>query len=126
MDNILNPEEQEALAITVLKILDNWQVDPQHQVILLGLPEGTRPRALTRHRQGQALPNENEIMQRCQALLSIQSSLDTMFPHNTAMADYWVTTGNSQLGNKSPLQVMLENGLEGMRYVAGHLNNTEM
>jgi hypothetical protein len=41
------------------------------------------------------------------------------------MADYWVTTGNSQLGNKSPLEVMLENGLDGMRYVAGHLNNTE-
>jgi hypothetical protein len=124
MEHILSPEEQEALARTVVNIMDNWKVAPEHQVILLGLPEGTKPRALTRHRQGQALPNETEVLERCQHLLSIQTSLDTMFPHNTAMADYWVTTANSYFNDKSPLEIMLEEGLPGIRLVAGHLNNS--
>ncbi len=125
MNKQLSQDDQIALAKTVTAILDAWKIGPADQVTLLGLPEGTRPRALAKYRVATPFPNEPEITLRIKYLLDIQTSLDTLFPHNTMMANYWVTTGIPYFNDQSPLQMMLNLGLDGIKTVSGHLDGSE-
>jgi len=105
------------LARLVIQILDDWEVEPEDQPKLLGLPDKTRARALNRYRQGDPLPDDAATEQRLSYLLSIQKALQTVLPHNAAMTRYWVTSPNPRFANRSPLDVMLANGLAGMEQV---------
>ena len=51
------------------------------------------------------------------ALLDIQQTLESLFPHNPQLAELWPTTGNKALGNRSPMQVIEEEGLEGVEQI---------
>ena len=90
----LTLEERQALSRTIFRILDNWGIEATDQISLLGLPAETRSRSLKKYTSGTPLPEEQEIHWRISKLLSIQTCLDTVFPHNVAMANYWVTTEN--------------------------------
>lgn len=105
------------LARLVMQILDEWEVEPEDQPKLLGLPDKTRVRALNRYRQGDPLPEDATTEQRLSCLLSIHKALLTVLPHNTAMVRYWVTSPNPRFANRTPLDVMLADGLAGMKQV---------
>ena len=74
-------------------------------------------RALNRYRQGDPLPEDATTEQRLSCLLSIHKALLTVLPHNTAMVRYWVTSPNPRFANRTPLEVMLTDGLAGMKQV---------
>lgn len=117
----LDPHEQQALATMLIRLLDAWGLEPQQQVQLLGLPAKTRLRALARHKAGEPLPDDGSLFQRAQHLQAIDQALHVTFPNNAAMANYWVTTTNTYFGGRTPLEVMLENGDEGIARVRAHL-----
>ncbi|GMR07591.1 MAG: hypothetical protein BMS9Abin26_0594 [Gammaproteobacteria bacterium] len=125
MNKQLSQNDHIALAKAVITILDAWKIGPADQVSLLGLPEGTRPRALAKYRVATPLPDEPDIRLRIKYLLNIQTSLDTLFPHNTMMANYWVTTEIPYFNNQSPLQLMLNLGLDGIKTVSAHLDGSD-
>ena len=110
-------KERAELTRLVMQILDDWKVEADAQIRLLGLPEKTRTRALNRYRQGEPLPDDGTTDRRISCLLSIQRSLQTALPHNAAMAGVWVTSPNPILGNQTPLVVMLSEGLTGMEKI---------
>lgn len=118
--------EQDLVGITrsVMELLSQWYVEPADQVRLLGLPEDTKPRSLARLRTGTPLPHKEEVLRRAQLLLSIANSLDLAFPHNPALANYWVTTESDLLGGRKPLTIMLEEGVEGIERIARYLDNS--
>jgi hypothetical protein len=121
----MEEQNHKDLGLTLLRVLSDWGVEPEHQVILLGLPEGTKPRALQRYRSGEPLPSADDFTQRAHYILAIQNAVDSMYPHNAAAANYWVTTPTYFFGNRSPLEVMLHHGLEGMQRVINHLNGID-
>ncbi len=110
------------LAHTVMLILHDWGVEPSDQVTLLGLPSGTKPRALTRYRQGTALPEDADTGERIAHLVAIHQGLSVMFSYNPQLANLWVTTGSDRFGGASPLDVMLGSGIDGMRRVRDHMD----
>lgn len=119
-------EEQASLASETMQILNDWGIPPDAQVILLGMPDGTKPRSLNRYRSGGApFPDDAERLQRISCILSINKALQTMFPHSGSMADLWVTTCNTYFNDRSPLEIMIEHGLNGMQNVAHHLSNND-
>jgi len=122
MTEHLTHEERQDLSRTIFRILDNWGIDAKDQISLLGLPADTRSRSLAKYTRGTPLPEEQETHWRISKLLTIQTCLDTAFPHNVAMANYWVTTENTSLNNRTPLQVMLERGIEGIDAVVSQLD----
>ena len=126
MDTIHNIEEQRRIDLTrtALEILDEWGIKPDHQVVLLGLPQDTRPRALAKYRKGSALPDEEGILLRIHYLLGIHKAVCSLFPHNHMVGQYWITTPTRSFGGKSPLYIMLRNGISGMQRVQDHLNGT--
>lgn len=112
------------LAQTVLGILQGWDLSPEAQCALLGLPEGTKSRKLNQLRSGTAFPENDAMLLRAHYILSIQNAVESMNPHNAAVGNFWVTTPNAFFNERTPLQVMLERGVDGMEIVVAHLNGT--
>lgn len=112
------------LGRTVLGILNAWGIEAEHQVTLLGLPPETRPRALNRYRSGTPFPDEQDCLLRAHYILSIQNAVESMYPHNASVGHLWVTTPNPMFSEKTPLEIMLLYGVEGMQRLVHHLNGT--
>jgi hypothetical protein len=123
MEEQVDTEHLMELTVVVMRIIDEWGVEPHDQPTLLGLPLGTRPRALQRYRDGSTtLPSDRATLQRLSHLLAIDRAVQRAFPHHGAMGRYWVTTPHHVFGGQTPLQVMLVEGLEGIEQVVDCLN----
>jgi uncharacterized protein (DUF2384 family) len=118
MSNLSNSP---SLLSETLGILDKWRIEHSAQLQLLDLPD-MHPRMLKRVRRGDGNIEEGQgLLQRIRSIFEIHHSLQTMFPHNSDMADYWVTTPNVHLQERSPLDIMLTQGHDGMQTVADQL-----
>jgi len=51
------------------------------------------------------------------ALQDIQQTLDTLFAQTPLLAELWPTTANKAFTNRSPMQVIEEEGMEGLEQV---------
>lgn len=118
----LNPAERDEMLQTLLWVLDQWGLEGDEKVRLLGLPDNTPSRVLQQFRQGKALPDETLFLQHAELILAIYRAISSFFPGNPTMANYWVTTRSSSLGGRAPLEIMLSEGLAGMQYCLDHLN----
>jgi hypothetical protein len=121
IDN-LNHDERVQLSVMIMDVLDNWQVSPNDQISLLGLPESTRPRALKRYHEGTPLPEDPVVWERIAHLAGIADALRTSYPRNHRMAGVWLSRSNSRFGDRTPLAAMLEDGLNGINAVHMHLD----
>jgi len=124
MSSQFSEDDLVQIARSVMSLLHDWEVEPAQQVALLGLPPETKPRELSRYRSGTPFPHDRDLLVRARHLLSISNSLDTAFPHNPMLANFWVTTGNEFFGNRAPLELMLEHGVDGIERVARYLDNS--
>ncbi|MEJ2397175.1 MAG: DUF2384 domain-containing protein [Gammaproteobacteria bacterium] len=118
----INPAERNDLIDTLIWVMRGWGLDNKEQVRLLGFPDGTPARSLQQYRQGKAMPNETVFLQHAELILAIYRAISSFFPGNSTMANYWVTTPSAPFGGRAPLEIMLADGLEGMRYCLDHLN----
>lgn len=123
-NSMSNLNDSPSLLSEALRILDNWRIEHSAQLQLLDLPE-MHPRMLKRMRNGDgSVTEDREQLQRIRSIFEINQVLQTLFPHNGDMADYWVTTPNIQLQERSPLEVMLAHGHEGMQTVSDQLTGS--
>lgn len=122
----LNYEERLRLGPLVMGVLDEWQITDEAQMALLGLPDGTPSRQLTRYRHGSApMPEEADIIERSRHILGIQQALHLIFALNANMPGFWLTNPNNRQFGRAPMEIMLDEGLDGMRRVWGHLDCTQ-
>ena len=117
-EDLLEPEHLGELIAVVLRVLDEWGLDREQQSVLLGFTLGPRRR---RAHQDVPLRADRETLQRLSHLLSIERAVRTAFPHNVAMARYWVTTPHPLFEDRTPLEVMLASGMEGMEQIVSYL-----
>lgn len=118
----LNPAERDELLQSLLGVMQQWGLEGDEKVRLLGLPDNTPSRVLQQYRQGKAFPDETALLERAKLILAIYRAVATFFPGNPAMANYWVTTPSTPFGGRTPLELMLTDGLAGMQYCLDHLN----
>lgn len=109
----LNLQERERLAVIVMGILDDWELENEIKLKLLGLENTAKGRSLTRFRNGTALPEDEGLIERAKSLIGIQQSLHMVFPLNHNMPAFWLRNRNKQLKG-IPLLIMLEEGVNGM------------
>lgn len=76
------------------RLSELWQLNEHQQRVLLALG-------------GKAVP----------ALQDIQQTLETLFAQTPQLAELWPTTANKAFANRSPLQVIEEEGMEGLEQV---------
>lgn len=121
----LSEAERIRLGMMVMGILDEWRLAPQDQVFILGLPDGTKPRELSRYRNGTSpLPQDEAILRHAHHVLGIQESLHVIFPLNRNMPGFWLKHRNKVLKG-IPLEIMLDEGISGMHRVWCQLDCTQ-
>lgn len=118
----LSTQDRSELIQMVLNVFGHWGVPTPAHAVLLGLPQDTSARALLKIQQGSALPDESALIARAEIILKIHRGVQTLFPGNSNMANYWITTESYQFNDQSPLAVMYDEGLAGMQAVLDHIN----
>ncbi len=120
----MTEEQRLKLTKSVMDLLDDWQVGPRDQIGLLGLDLNTKSRKLINYRRGTPLPEDEVILKRAADLVAIGNALATTFPHSAHSANLWVTTRQAILGNRTPLEIMLEENTRGIERIRHVLDNT--
>jgi hypothetical protein len=111
-----------SLTEAVMEVLDDWHISTEDRLSLLGLAGRVKPRTIMRYRNGTPLPEGADIDQRCKHLLGIASALRTSFPHMASTGNLWITTPCRGFDQRTPLQIMLDQGLAGMERVRDYLD----
>ena len=109
---------------TVMKVLDTWNLTTEQAVQVLGLSAQTKKRQLDKYRTLKAFPNDPIIIKRLSHIVGISDALRTTFPRNLNMAEKWMNTNHRRFDNKTPLSVILEEGIDGLCKVRSELDCT--
>lgn len=123
MNTTLNTTERTRLAQLTMDILDEWRLAPEDQLTLLGSPDKLKPRHLTRYRNGEPFPEDADLLEHARHVLGIQDALHLVFALNYNMPGVWLKQRNRFLKGV-PLEIMLDEGLNGMHRVWRHLDCT--
>ena len=109
------------LAGIVTRLFEHWQLPEAQQLQLLGLHPTSR-RTLREYRLGKPLPTTRDVLDRVGTLLAMHQSLRLLFPENRDVVDNWISARNRDFGDRSPLAVMLQDGIRGLLNVRGYLD----
>jgi hypothetical protein len=112
-------EARKALSVSLMAVLDRWQLFDPERLVLLGLSDTA---ALMRYRKGEPLADEPKLLERAGHLLAIERVLRRRYPYQPALRRGWIKQKDAGLGDRSPLEVIEEQGLEGLRAVREHLD----
>lgn len=118
----LSQEEKIEITRAVMIILDEWEISSEAKIHLLGLPEGTRNRQLEKYRHTTPFPEEGEVWRRLEHVIGIADALRTTFPLNARVGVLWLHKPHRRFRGRSPLQVMVEGGLNGFHRVRADLD----
>ncbi|MDH5547131.1 MAG: MbcA/ParS/Xre antitoxin family protein [Gammaproteobacteria bacterium] len=118
----LTDEEKIELARFIMRLLGSWEIPPEGQIRLLGLPEKTRTRHLSQYRKETPFPEEKHIYERVMHFMGIADALRTSYPHNASMGPIWMNQVHRRFNGRTPVQAMLEDDLHGIIAVRSHLD----
>jgi hypothetical protein len=119
-----NPRSKQgraALAGMITELFKRWQLSTTDQMALLGLSEKART-TLMRYRNKEPLADNRDLLDRVGNLLAIHRSLRILFPKNNDLVYKWITLPNKAFDDKTPVQVIRENGFLGLLTVKRYLN----
>ena len=109
---------------TVMNVLDTWNLTTEQYVQVLGLPSQTKKRQLDKYRSLKVFPDDVAIIKRLSHIVGISDALRTTFPRNLNMAEKWMNTNHRRFDNKTPLSVILDEGINGLCKVRSELDCT--
>lgn len=118
----MTPDEQITLTVRIMEILDGWGMTSEEIISAIALPEKTPTRALRRYRDNTAFPVSEKSEERISHIIGITDALRTSYPHNPNMGKMWIRQRSKKLNNQIPLQIIIENGLEGIVEIRKHLD----
>ena len=118
----MTQDEQITLTVRIMDILDGWGMTSDEIISVIALPEKTPTRALRRYRENTAFPVSPELEERVEHIIGITDALRTSYPHNPNMGKIWIRQRSKKLNNQIPLQIIVENGLEGIVEIRKHLD----
>jgi len=118
----MTADEQITITVRIMEILDGWGLSASEIISLLDLPEKTPTRALRRYRENTAFPVSDSLIDRLEHIIGITDALRTSYPHNPQMGKIWIRQRSKKLQNQIPLQIIVENGLQGIIEIRKHLD----
>ncbi|MGD8514032.1 MAG: hypothetical protein PVF52_00355 [Granulosicoccaceae bacterium] len=118
-----SPQQRLDLTPLIIQMLDDWGVSDADKIDMLALPDSTRTRAIRGMREGvKPLPEGGAIDERIEHLLGIADALHTSNPLNEQAGAMWMRRRNNRFQDRPPVHAMLEDGLNGIMAVRGHLD----
>ena len=120
--NGLDADKKISITKYIMSILDAWGLSARQMHYVLCLPEGTPTRAFRKYRDNTPFPFDENVSERVEHLLGIADALRTTFPRNIHMGPQWINEPNRKLGAKTPLSVIMSDGLSGIKNVRSLLD----
>jgi hypothetical protein len=120
----LSMDERLALTRRTMDLLEGWGLAARDIAAILDLPQTVKTRHISRFKEEEPFPNEEQVNRRVAYLVRIEHALHTYFPLNPEMRNIWVRRGNSKFGKRAPIAVMVEDGERGLVSVLSHLDCT--
>ncbi len=117
----MSDDERLQLTRGILGMLESWGISDSNQVAILGLTDKPA-REVRRMRDGKALPNDPEVMARVEHLIAIADALRTTYPFSKRMGELWMHKPNRKFRKRSPIAIMVEDGMMGMVSVRSYLD----
>jgi len=117
-------DERLSLTRRTMDLLEGWGLASREIAAILDLPEGVKARHISRFKEEEPFPDEEQVNRRVAYLMRIEHALHTYFPRNPEMRNLWVRRGNKQFGKRAPIAVMVEDGENGLVLVLSHLDCT--
>ncbi len=118
----LEVQRRRDMARVVVQVMRDWGLPPAGQARLLGAEHGDPRRLLESFEEGLDEVAEARLLRHMSAVLTIHTALRQMHPQSTEMANYWVSTPHPYFNERPPLDLMVDQGLEGMQQIIDHLN----
>jgi hypothetical protein len=118
----LTHDERVELARAIMNMLDDWKIGNDDRVVLLDLPPETKGRSMRRYSENTPFPDSGETYARIEHLLGIADALRTSFPRSAEAGAIWMQRRNGRFDNRSPLRVMLDEGMGGIVHIRTHLD----
>ena len=106
-----DPEALKALTEVITVLLDRWGIHEANQAALLNVPD------ISKFKRGEPLPRDQAVLERAGHLIAVDRVLKTLHPYTPTSRNRWVSSAQAELNGKSPLQIMLVNGVGGMKRV---------
>jgi hypothetical protein len=106
----------------VMNALDEWGLNGDEILLILDFPKTERSRHLARYRKDTPFPEDENVATRVKFLLGIIDALRTTYPRNLQMGARWMAMPHARLRNRCPIQVMLEDGEDGVVAVLSELD----
>ena len=104
-------EGRKALAEVLIDIFKQWDLHELNQAELLGL------KSMTRLKQGEPLPDNEAILERAGHLLAIERALTKLYASQENKRKNWITLANVKFDNATPLKIILEEGIDGIKKI---------
>jgi hypothetical protein len=121
--DLTDPNARKVMAKALINLFDQWDIDNNARLNLLGLSDNSRA-LLSKYRKGeQGVPTSRDAMDRVGWLLAIHKALRLLFPHNDQLRKSWVRRRNATFSNQPPLEYMMERGLIGLANVSRYLDH---
>jgi hypothetical protein len=106
------------IARVLAALFEKWTLPTEAQLALLGMSPESR-KVLAQYRRGERpLPNNRDVLDRAGYLMGIHKGLRLLFPEDESLRYSWVHRRNQILGGRTPLEVMLDDGLVGLARIA--------
>lgn len=122
MQNLAQEDHNIELTQAVMHVLDEWKLDGQHILSIMALPDDVKVRHLAQYRNSRAFPDTPEVTERLRHILGIIDALSTSYPTNPRMSLFWMTRNSKKFQNRTPIQVIIEDDLEGLITIRKHLD----
>lgn len=114
-------QKRSNLAKLTMNLFAFWSLSTTQQLTLLGMSPSSRV-LLTKYRNGEPLPMSRDVRDRVGWLLSVHKALALLYPKNEELRAGWVKMKNEVFGGKTPLEVMIAEGLIGIARVSRYLD----
>lgn len=110
------------LTQAIIGLLDQWGIEDRAQIRVLGLPDTTRSRVIRSFRKNTPIPLDDTVRERIDHIMGIADALYTSFPLNEMGGAMWMNRSNERFQNRTPINTILEDGLDGLLAVRRHLD----
>jgi uncharacterized protein (DUF2384 family) len=119
---LLNEYKTMPTSQIIFDILRGLGISEADQINLLGFPKDTKPRILKRYQHDTPLPDDEETIERMTHILAIAEALRTTYPCNYGMAKKWLQAPHRRFNKRTPIKIMLDEGLGGLIAVRADLD----
>lgn len=119
---ITEADRRRGQAQLLMRLFDRWSLNQAQMANLLDVSASSRATLKSYETGARGIGSGRDIQQRAGYLLGIHKALRLLYPQNEEMRYGWVSKRNQYFDNRTPLEIMLEQGLIGIARVYECLN----